>query len=459
MLRDKAEVLQEVEALLDSAAAGVGNLRYELSHYPMQDLAEVFEFLPDDRQLILLSNIDSPENAAELVAELDPQVQRELIIRLDPEHLKAIAREMHLDDLVDMLENAPQEMHANLVDAIESEDRAALQELKQYPPDSAGGLMNTDILAVTLGTPAKEVFNRIRDEHYIETVYYIYAVDDTGKLAGVLSLRDLLMLKPDEPVDKIMQRDPISIQVTDDQEEAAWVVEKYNYHAMPVVDADGTLKGIITHDDIVDVIQDEASEDMMIMAGAGSDAALLHGSVWKHCGARIPWLFLTTLGGMVSAGVMASFQTTMKNSLAVSFFVPMIMAIGGATGNQSSTIMVRSIAMGHTEGRSIFWALRQELIGSFFIGLSCSAFVIAAMFGIHHLGLLETETQLPFIIAISMFIGIQVATTVGTLFPLYCDKLSIDPALAAGPFIASLNDIIGLIIYMTVSTLLLAAIA
>jgi len=456
-LRNRDEIMREVYALLDSVSGTVSNLQYELSHYNLQDLAEVFELLSPENRLTILDAL-SPETSAQLVAETDTHIHRQLISELQPEKITEIVKKMDIDDLVDFLENADEEMTHSVIAAVDSEDKEAgdqLQELRKYNPESAGGIMTMDYLAVRPGTTVEEIIDRIRREEDIETVHYIYITDSDNILKGVLSIRELILHGANPTIDNIMQKEVITVFVDTDQEEVAYAIEKYNLAAIPVTDHHGHLKGIVTVDDIVDVIQEEASEDMMLMAGAGSNIDLLHAPVWQRCRARLPWLLITTIGGLLAAYILFQFEATLQETVAVSFFVPLIMAMGGATGNQSSTILVRSIALGDLKGRTVWWTLKGEIITGCLMGMCCGfvSFLMVTCIGVFEV--MAFHAALPYIIGLSMLLGILTAVIMGTLVPLMCLRYKIDPALASGPFIASLNDIIGLMIYLLVSVSLL----
>jgi len=331
------------------------------------------------------------------------------------------------------------------------DDEAAddIVDLLNYDEDTAGGLMQKEFLHVNVDWTVEYALTEIREQAKdVEKVYTIYVVDDYNKLMGVLSLKSLFFSEPQLIIKELFQsKNIISVKVTEEQEEVMRLFDKYGLVSIPVLDYQNKLVGRITIDDVVDIIREEADRDFQLATGI-SEKVEDNASVFKITRARLPWLIIGMLGGTLGAKVISSYEGNISSIPALAFFIPMITAMGGNVGVQSSAIVVQSLAKGN-QFKSIFSKLGKELLVGLLNGLICSSLIfgIGSVFGTLNLGL---------VVSISLFVVIIFASVMGTLIPLILDKYDIDPALATGPFITTLNDVLGLFIYFTVAMLIFA---
>lgn len=410
------------------------------------DVADVLEELdPDDRKRVfaLLDN----EAAVNVLDELDDAAKQELLVTLDGHKLQSLVKEMPSDEAADMLALMGPEQTEELLRHVEKEQASELRELVEYDPDSAGGIMTKDYLAVTAGQDAREAIESIRQAPDAEVINYLYLIDEKKRLAGVLSLRDVLLAQPDAKLETIARTDVVSVETDADQEEVARALDKYDFAAIPVVDGNGMLRGVVTYDDAIDVLAREASEDIYRLAGTAAHRPTREPAP-RRVLLRLPWLLITLAGGLVSSMILRSFGQSLTAVLSVVAFVPVINAMGGNVGLQSSTVVVRGLATGEVHMSRILGVISKEILVGAMIGVICGCTV----------GLFATLTQagpeLGLAVGLAMFCGITVAALTGTAIPLFCQRLGIDPALAAGPFITTLNDITCLTIYLASATLL-----
>lgn len=410
------------------------------------DVADVLEELDlDDRKRIfhLLDN----EVAIEVLDELDDDAKQELLGEVERRKLQTLVREMPSDEAADLLNLMPAAESEKLLSEVEEEQALELRELVEYPPDTAGGIMTKDYLAVTQELTAAQAIGTIRETPDAEIIRYLYVIDEDGRLKGVLSLRDVLLARPDLKVTEIAKGEVISVQTDTDQEDVARILDKYDFAAIPVVDGNDVLRGAVTYDDIIDVLEEEASEDIYRLAGTASHKPTREPAP-RRVFLRLPWLLITLAGGIVSSLIMRSFGQSLQAVVSITFFIPVINGMGGNVGLQSSTVVVRGLATGEVSMSRIVAVIFKEVLVGLMIGVICGGAV--ATFAI----LTQGGSELGLAVGVAMFCGITVAALTGTAIPLLCEKSGIDPALAAGPFITMLNDITCLTIYLTTATLL-----
>ncbi len=358
---------------------------------------------------------------------------------------------MASDDAVDLLgELSPEEIAALL--PLVDEEGAKFSGLLKYPEESAGGIMTTEYISLPADLPVEEAIARLREiAPQAETIYYVFVVDLENRLIGVLSLRDLIAAPDGTPLKEIMRHNVISVNAALDQEEVARVVVKYDLLALPVVDDSNRLLGIITFDDIMDVLEQEATEDIYRLAGAGevTGVELMEASAYQVAWHRTPWLLLSMLGGIAAGYIMSTFESTLEAILVLAFFIPVIMDMGGNVSTQSSTIFVRGIATGEIKGNGIWRYLFREIRVGLLMGVLFGLLVAAAAL------LWRGNPVLGLVVGTSMIATISLATIIGTLVPLFFHKLKIDPAITSGPLVTTIKDITGLLIYFGMATLFL----
>ncbi|MBU2583848.1 MAG: magnesium transporter, partial [Bacteroidetes bacterium] len=310
-----------------------------------------------------------------------------------------------------------------------------------YPEDSAGGLMNTDFLAVNHNATVQDAINEIRaNSELIEQIYLLYIIDDDEKLIGTVQLKNLIIADPSSRIKTILDEDLIAVNVLDDQEEVAQIMEKYDLVSIAVLDEQKRLVGRITIDDIVDVIHEEAQEDIERLAGVSTEEASF--SSFKISRGRIPWLFLAFLGQMISAVVLSKFQASIEQIITATFFIPIVMAMGGNSGTQAAIVVVRGLAMGSIRTSN----LKTRLAKEFGVAL-LNGFVFSVLIFLVTYYAWSENPRFSLTLSLSLLVVMINATLIGALIPLLLEKLNIDPALATGPFVTTLNDIIGLLIY------------
>jgi len=415
------------------------------------DLAELVDELNDEQKKELFALL-SDEEAALIIQEMEDFDQVSLLRLLTKHKASAILKEMDIDDAADLVRELPPEEAKELLAHIE-EEAEEIRGLLKYPEDTAGGIMTTDFIALPQNILVEEAITRLREiAPDAEIIYYVYVVDEQAKLNGVLSLRDLIAAEDGTLLQEIMLKNVISVPAEMDQEEVARVVSRYDLLAVPVVDEEERLLGIITVDDIIDVIEEEATEDIYRLAGTGevTGSDLLGASVFGLVGKRLPWLLISLLGGLLSGSVIGAFEDTLQSIVILAIFIPVIMGMGGNVGTQSSTLFVRGLATGEIGPSDIWKYLFREIKVGITMGLinGLAIAVLAYIWqGLPFLGLA---------VGMAMFLDITLAALIGTLVPLFFNHFGIDPAITAGPFVTTIKDITGLVIYFGTATLFMA---
>jgi magnesium transporter len=415
------------------------------------DVAWIFRHLNQAERKFIFNIITQTEMVGEFLSELDQAIMLELIEDLTPQFITAIISEMSPDDVADLFEALPVEKANAIRKVMEKEDREEVDELLQYHPQTAGGLMSTDFMALdeelSVGDAIKKIQKRSEE---MEMVFYLYITHGEGQLSGVVSLRELLMHPPFRQLKNIMNTNVISVSTDTDQEEVAHVISQYNILAVPVVDSTYTLVGIVTVDDIIDVIREEATEDFLQMAGAGKDREILLKSTLENAFTRAPWLFASWLGGVTSIFIISHFQYELQKVLALAAFIPIVLGMGGNIATQSSTIIIRGITTGRVSmqhvSRTIFKEMRVGII------LGC---IYGLFLGILAFFRYAEPANLGFVVGTSVLFVMGLAATVGTIMPLLMKRFGVDAAVATGPFVTTLIDILGVLTYFLVAEHLL----
>lgn len=439
------DYIQPLKPKLDSIALTVpGQI---VSQLHPADIAEIISRVSMDEGAHLLKDLDI-ETAADALSELEPERQAEIISAIDTAKAADIIEEMFPDDAADVLGDLPAEKAKAILEHIEKEEAEDIQELLVHKKDTAGGVMTNEFIAYQPDITIQNAIERFkRDAEEIETVYYIYIIDEHERLLGVTSLRELLLAESSYRLSDIMEKKLITVTQDEDVKIVAEILSKYNLVALPVIDNDGYLLGIVTVDDILDIMEEEATEDIYKVAGTSEikygkieDASPL--DVVKS---RIPWLLLCLLGGLISSLVIGKFEATLASVVVLAAFIPIIMGMAGNAGLQVSTTMVRNIALNSIHN---FWKYaRVEILSGLIIAFITGLVVAAAA------SLLEWMPMLGVVVGLSMFLSITSSTFLAILTPTIAHKIGIDPAVTAGPFVTVFNDILGLTIYFTVATI------
>ena len=416
------------------------------------EFVELTEYLALEKTIEIFKILKDDEKIAEFLSELSPELQTNIMEALGKEKASNILEEMDTDDAVDFLgEITPQESR-ELLDLMPKEEAKEIQELLKYEENTAGSIMNNEYVALHEDLTAEEAINKIRElSPEAEMIYYVYIIDKREKLIGVISLRDLIIAKPKLKISEIMEADVISVLDIEDQETVARVISDYDFLAIPVVDKQGKLLGIITVDDIIDVLQEEVTEDIHKMVGSSEvyEDRLIKANSLIRAKARLPWLFVCMVGEIISGSVIRFHSDTLQAIVALAFFIPIIMAMGGNVGAQSSTITVRGLATGQLKVNELWHNIWTETKVGSLIGIIVG--IIIALVAL----IWQDNYILGLVIGLSLCITMITAATVGTLLPLIFTKIKIDPAIAAGPFITTTVDVGSLLIYFSLGTFLI----
>ncbi len=415
------------------------------------DLAWVFRSLPPGEQKDIFQIIAKTDIISDFLSELDSSIMVDLVAGLSPAFMAGIVSKMASDDAADLLEALPEEIAKEIRAHMQTEEREEVEELLKYDPETAGGIMSPDFMYLDENLTVEEAIKKVqkRSEEK-EMVFYLYITHGEGQLAGVLSLRELLMHPMHRKLKNIMNTNVISVTTDTDQEEVAHIVSQYNLLAVPVVDATFKLVGIVTVDDIIDVLREEATEDFLQMAGAGKEQEILLKPLHKKIMLRAPWLLVAWVGGVGAMFIINHFQGELQKVLALASFIPIIGGMGGNIATQSSSIIVRGLATGRVDLGHYFSTIGKE----FLLGI-----VLGTSFGVI-LGLLahfkyQTPIYLGLVVGLSVAIVMTAAATVGTTVPLVLKKLHVDPAVATGPFITTTIDVLGVTLYFSIAKIFL----
>jgi len=412
------------------------------------DLADLIEYLDPEERLFIF-NLLEPDGAGEVLVEIETPVQERILKDLDNQAITEIVQGLDSDDAADLVGDLPDDRAREIIERVGDEVSEELEKLLPYPEDTAGGIMALEFVAVKADASVKDAIDTIREKREeVENLYYIWVVDDLGKLVGVISLKDLVLEPTDRKISDIMNPEVISVHVDTDQEEVARLVKKYDLVAIPVVGDDNRLAGRITHDDIIDVIEEEADEDISLMAGV-IDQEIAEESTLKISRARLPWLIAGLFGGIIAAAVINQFESSLEKILALSFFFPVIMAMGGSTGTQAATIVVRGMATGDISlvniGKRLWMEMRVALVNALVCGILLALIV----------GTWVSDYGLGSVVGLALVLIIVNAGVIGSAVPMALKKWNIDPALATGPFVTTSNDILSLLIYLGLVTIYL----
>lgn len=416
--------------LAPSAPVDIGEFLGELE---TEEIINILKFMPEDI-------------TGEILTHLDPDLAHEIISAFGDDKGSAVLDSMYVDDVVDIIGELEPSEQEHILDMMEDEDAEEVRELMDYPEGSAGSIMTTEFVAINENATTEEAIDILRaSAPSAETVYYIYVVNDDDVLVGVLSLRELIITPPNWTVGHIMHSHIKSVGDYMDQEEVASLVSRYDIMAVPVVNDDFHIVGIVTVDDILDVIEEETTEDVLRMAGSHEDEMDEDDGfgvkIVKAVKARFPWLLLTLFGGFVSGLIMDNIEEDLATVVALAYFIPLLMGLGGNVGTQSSTVTVRGISLGQVDSSHLFInVLRESLIG-LTVGVGCAAVLCIVSF------IWLKSLALSVLVGITLLCNMFISAFVGTFVPLTLKRVGVDPAVASAPFISTAIDIIGLLIY------------
>lgn len=444
---------ETIKVLLDDKK--FSTLRDILVTMKPYDIAAIFENLQDEKMPILF-RILPKELAAETFVEMDDETQEFLIHGFSDSELKEVVDELFVDDAVDLIEEMPANVVKRILRQADKDMRKQINELLKYPEDSAGSIMTTEFIVLRPDMTAEMAIKRIRRTGVDkETIYTCYVTDANNKLIGITTVKDLLLAEDDELVKSIMEENVISVTTLDDQEQVAQMFSNYNFLALPVVDNENRLVGIVTIDDAIDVIQEEATEDIEKMAAVlPSDKPYMKTSIFGLYKKRAPWLLILMLSATFTSAIISSFEAVLANVLILSSFIPMITGSGGNAGSQASVSVIRALSLGEIQFKSIFLVLWKEFRVSILCGITLAAanFVKLLLFDLNGQ---ENAFMIALVISLTLVGTIIMAKLVGSSLPLLASKVGFDPAVMANPLISTVCDSLSLLIYFGVAKLVL----
>jgi magnesium transporter len=441
----------DILELLDESP---GDVAAETEELHPANLADVAAALPRER-LAQLMRVLPAARAADVLEYLDEELRAELLEELSARQAAELVSQMTPDDRADALEDLEDTKADEILSEISGDTRGETERLLAYEPDTAGGLMTTEFVSVPEDATVDEALQLVRASARAgrqEAMYAIYAIDRTGKLRGVFSLRELLAAPPGARVSDIAWRDVVSVAPTADREEVARLTSKYDLVAVPVLDASGRLLGVVTVDDVIDAIVEEQTEDVQRLGAVQPlEAPYFQAGFWSIARKRAVWLVLLFVAELLTATAMARYETTLASTLALVFFVPLIISSGGNSGSQSATLITRALAVGDVELRHALRVLTREGLQ----GLALGAFLGA--FGFARVVIGGESASVALVVGLTLLAVVVTGTLVGATLPLVFTRLGFDPAIASSPFVASFVDVAGIVIYFSIAAWLLRA--
>lgn len=449
------DLLSEVKSLIDNNK--ILELRELLEEYHIIDIFDIMEYLEEDMKVKLFEVLPI-DMSASILEECDVEFFKTILSKIDIEHRKNILELMSLDDMADILSQLEEDEREGVMELLSQEDADDVKELLIYEEESAGGIMTTGYIEVNKDMTAKDAIEHMRENaKEAETIYYIYVVDNQERLVGVISLRELITARDSNIVADLMSENIISVYVDEDREEAVRLVSKYNLVAIPVIDRQKRLKGIITVDDIIDVIEEEATEDMYKFAGSSEHEVELiekinptpKEQIFSSVRARITWLIITLLGGLISTAIISNLDIIMNPTYApLIFFIPVVIGMGGNIGTQSSALTVMTLYNKDLDYKNV---LKEGVVG-FITGILCSVIIaIAAFIFIKDIGVV-------LVVSLSLFINMIVGAMIGAFMPVLLKRLDVDPSIISAPLISTILDITGVTVYFVITSFVLSKI-
>ena len=450
---DENEDIEEPEKLTDLIEAKrYAELKARLADIPPVDIAEIFQEVESKYHAVLLRLL-TKETAADVFVELDTDVQKALIESFTDRELGAILEEMYLDDTVDIIEEMPAAVVKRIIKFSNKEEREMINRLLMFDKDSAGAIMTTEYVRLVPEMTVSEALAHIKSVAIDkETIYTCYVTDKKRHLVGIVTAKDLLLSEHDVTLDTIMEENVVFSRTSDDKEEVALLFDRYGFLAIPVVDSECRLVGIVTVDDAMDVIREETEEDFAKMAGmTPTETTYLKTSAVDFLKARLPWLLLLMFSATISSAILTIFEGALSAALVL--FVPMIMGTGGNSGGQSSVTVIRSLSLGELEFKDLFKVMYKELTVGLLAGVAVGAatFLKVVLIDRFLLGNPDVSVIVAVAVAVSLGLTIVFAKLIGAALPILAKRLGFDPAVMASPFITTLVDAASLLIYFFVA--------
>ena len=423
-------------------------LKVILDEMNEQDIAELFMEL-EERDLTLIYRLLNKELAAEVFVNMEPEYQEQLIRAFSDSELREVLDELYVDDAVDLIEEMPATLVKRILKHTDPETRKSINEILKYPEDSAGSMMTIEYVDLKRGMTVADAFTRIRRTGVDkETIYTCYVTDSKRKLKGYVTVKDLLLADENAEIREIMEDNVISVTTHEDKEIVADIFQKYDLVVLPVVDGENRLVGIITVDDAIDVLQEEITEDMELMAGiTPTDKPYLKMSVFENFKKRIPWLMLLMVSATFTEKIISHFEGALTACVALTAFIPMLTGTCGNCGNQSSSTIIRGLSLGEIEFKDTLKVMLKE----FFIALVCG--IALAVVNFAKLMIFDDiGWKMSLVVSVTMIAAVVFAKVVGSILPVIAKKIGFDPAVMSSPFISTIVDAVTLLIYFAIAS-------
>jgi len=422
------------------------------------DIAAVFEELEEERTPLLFRLLPK-ELAAETFVEMEPELQELLIKGFSDTELREVIAELYVDDAADIVDEMPANVVKRILAQADPQMRKEINEILRYPENSAGSIMTTEYVSLRPTMTVAEAITRIRRTGVDKETIYTCYVTDSRRLLGLVSVKDLLLAKDDETkIEEIMDTNVISVNTTSDQEEVAHALSKYNFLALPVVDDDDRMIGIVTFDDAMDVMEEEATEDIEKMAGMlPSEKTYFRANPFDLFKQRIPWLMLLMVSATFTGMIITGFEEALAAQVVLTAFIPMLMDTGGNSGSQASVTVIRAISLGELEFSDLGRVIWKEIQTAVLCGIALAAVCFCKIMLVDHLLLHNSDVTLmvAFVVCLTMAVTVLVAKIVGCTLPMIASKIGFDPAVMASPFITTIVDALSLLVFFKIATILL----
>ena len=402
----------------------------------------------DKEDVIRIFRLLSKEQAGEAFSYMESDMREKLLEDLTDRELKSVIDELFMDDTVDLIEEMPSNVVKRILKLVNKEDRNTINELLKYPEDSAGSIMTTEFIDLKENMTAEQALKRIRKIGTdSETIYTCYVLTEKRILKGIINIKDILIAPKEKLIKELMEKNIISANTLEDQEEVAKKFDKYDFYALPVVDNENRLVGIVTVDDAINVLQDEAQEDFEKMAAiTPTEDGYFETSVWKHAKNRIVWLLILMLSAAITGNILAQYEAAFAVAPLLVAFIPMIMGTGGNCGSQSSTLIIRGLATDEIKLKDIFRVIWKEIRVAFIVGVAL-AIVNAIRVIVQY-----RDIQLAVVLGITLIVTTIISKVLGCVLPMLAKRLKLDPAIMAAPLITTLVDVCSILVYFQVAT-------
>lgn len=456
-MEEITKMQQKAAELLKSKSLAA--LRKLLSESNSADIAEFLKELTND-ELLLAFRILPKDQAADTFVEMEPEDQETLIRSFSDSELKAVLDDLFVDDTVDILEEMPANVVKRILRFTDTETRRSINDILKYPPDSAGSIMTVEYVRLKKNMTVSQAIDHIRTTGLDkETIYTCYVTDLNNKLIGMVSAKTLLLSEPDSIIEDIMETNVIYFTTSVDQEEVANAFDKYNFMAIPVVDDETRLVGIVTFDDAIDVLQDEATEDIEKMAAIiPSEKPYLKTGVWETWKNRIPWLLLLMVSATFTGSIISSYESALASCVILTSFIPMLMDTGGNSGGQSSVTIIRSMSLGDIEMKDIFKIVFKECKVGILCGITLALVNFCKMMLLDRSAIIadgQSALYVSFVVSLTLLVTVFIAKFVGSTLPIAAKKIGFDPAVMASPFITTIVDALSLLVYFNFAKMFL----